>query len=196
MGATFTLDMTQLAGFAGASPVAAASSATLTAFGARYITALAERNNGRPGTIPRTGNLRRDWNTSVQMGAAESHLVIHSTGAADKYAGLQEFGGTITPKRSKYLWIPAKANLTPAGVARLTPTQARAQGGLFAKGAFFGRPQVKSDAKGYGPHAVPLFWLRKSVTVPARLGANALFKQMAPEIGKSIVERVKESLNG
>ncbi len=196
MGAAFTLDMSQLAGFAGRAPFASAATSTLTTFGARYIEALALRNNGRPGTIPRTGNLRRDWNTSVQMGAAEAHLVIHSTGAADKYAGLQEFGGTITPKRSKYLWIPAKANLTAAGVARLTPTQARQQGGFFAKGAFFGRPQTKRDARGVGPHAVPLFWLRKSVTVPARLGANALFQRMAPEIGTAIVERVKESLNG
>lgn len=65
----------------------------------------------------RTGNLRRSLGYEVS-GSKLSDLRLAVYSAGTKYANIQENGGTVTPKRGKYLTIPLRDNLTPAGVPR------------------------------------------------------------------------------
>ena len=108
------------------------------------------------------------------------------------YANLQEFGGTITPKNSKFLSIPSDDPevRTPAGVTdkykgardfiNLHPGQT-----FFAKGKkpdtwlLFWRPTKRGVRERIGPvgrrdfvrtEARLVFILKKSVTIPARFG--------------------------
>jgi len=145
-------------------------------WGGKYIETLtSQRMSGRPGTNRRTGNLARGWNSAVTEETGGAVLRIWVTGPGAQYAAMQEFGGTQTPKRSKYLWIPIAGNVTATGVTRISPREAINRGGFYRNGVFFGTPLVKSDRKGMGPHIIPLFALKKSVRIPARLGARAHF---------------------
>jgi hypothetical protein len=141
-----------------------------------------ERLSGRPGVNRRTGNLARSFKSrtfdSTLLGAIV--LDVQPEGPGAKYANLQEFGGTIKPVRAKNLWIPIAGNLTPAGVARITPTEAINRGGFFAKGVFFGKPLVGRGKAKANP--VPLFALKKSVTVPGRMGAERLWGESMPSL--------------
>lgn len=133
----------------------------------------------------RTGNLARDWTMRVDETPVGLVATVGTHGLADKYAGLQEYGGTITPKSSKWLWIPTRENQTSKGVARVTPRQAIEQGGFisYKKGPmFFGIPQTKSQGKGMGPHITPLFVLKKSVKVEGRMGATKLWEYSIPRL--------------
>lgn len=201
--AEFNLDTSKIQGWTSpnlAGPVRSA----MSQWGQNWISTLvAERmsGNGR-GVIPRTGNLRRDWNALVVTDASGVTLTVASGGTANAYAGLQEYGGTVRATKAKWLWIPTEENKTPVGVARVTPRQAIAQGGFisFKRGPiFFGKPQTKAQAKGLkgtGPHVVPLFVLKKSVYVPARLGARDLWRRSMPDLGASLAEIVKGAING
>lgn len=143
---------------------------------------VSERLSGRPGVNRRTGNLARSFKSrtfdSSLLGAIV--LDVQPEGPGSEYAHLQEFGGTIRPKRAKNLWIPIAGNLTPAGVARITPTEAINRGGFFAKGIFFGKPLVGRGKAQAAP--VPLFVLKKSVTVKGRMGASRLWADSMPSL--------------
>jgi hypothetical protein len=96
-------------------------------------------------------------------------------------------------------------------VARITPTEAINRGGFFAKGVFFGRTVTKGT-KASGHHLggagykgamfkpreaiTPLFLLRKSVNVPARLGAGKLWNDMAPELMASLDQSAQRVITG
>lgn len=149
-------------------------------FGQEWISELvSKRLSGRPGVNRRTGNLARSFKSKVTDSVLLNAVVldVQPEGPGSEYAGLQEFGGVVTPKKSKYLWIPTRENMTPSGVQRITPTEARSRGGFFAKGVFFGKPVVGKKTK-----PVPLFILKKSVTVPGRMGATALWNQSTPRL--------------
>jgi hypothetical protein len=143
---------------------------------------VSERLSGRPGVKRRTGNLARSFKSrtfdSRLLGAIV--LDVQPEGPGSEYAHIQEFGGTIRPKRAKNLWIPIAGNLTPAGVARITPTEAINRGGFFAKGIFFGKPLVGKGKAQAAP--VPLFVLKKSVTVKGRMGASTLWAESMPSL--------------
>lgn len=160
---------------------------------------VSERLSGRPGVNRRTGNLARAFKSRTYDSSLLGGVVldVQPEGPGAKYADLQEFGGTIKPVRAKNLWIPIAGNLTPAGVARITPTEAINRGGFFAKGVFFGKaitkraPQASQHlgGKGYkgasfkrGETITPLFVLKKSVTVPGRMGATKLWADSMPSL--------------
>ena len=69
----------------------------------------------------RAGILRRSIRGMVEV---ENSTTVLSLSAgkdgtvAERYAALQEYGGTVTPKRGRYLAIPFGAALTGAGVPR------------------------------------------------------------------------------
>lgn len=171
--------------------------------GQTYIADLVtKRLSGRPGLKLRTGNLSRSFNARTQANTDGIVVDVSPQGPGSEYANLHEVGGTVKPVRSKYLWIPIAGNLTPSGVARITPTEAINRGGFFAKGVFFGRALTKRNVPqrtqstgrdGYkgkaiakGADITPLFVLKKSVSVPARLGAGRLWEGSMP----SLVERL------
>lgn len=167
-----------------------------------------ERLSGRTGDmglVRRSGNLARDWNTTTDVSGASLAVNIKTHGTADKYAGLQEFGGTVKPVSAQWLWIPLSENKTSAGVARITPTQAMSNGGFLTNAKTGGkifwaygltaasrkrasREVKKGRAK---DELVPLFVLKKEVTIPARLGATSLFESMLPLLGYAVIAEVE-----
>ena len=175
-----------------------------------------ERMSGRPGVNRRTGHLAQGWNVqTVTTGSGVVTTNWLSGPAAEKdgrhgYGWVQEHGATIVPVRSRFLWIPTKENQTPTGVARITPTEAIAAGGFIHNGVFFGKTLFKSQrpagmalkgARGLRGHVfagrepiVPLFILKRSVTVPPRLGATDLWNSMTPDLERGIDQIVKDAV--
>lgn len=68
----------------------------------------------------RSGSLRRSVESYVQMVSNALHIVVGSVkGPSSPYAAALNYGNPkITPKKGKWLAIPQKPALTPAGVAR------------------------------------------------------------------------------
>lgn len=131
----------------------------------------------------RTGKLRNSFGSEVRGEIGTSiplTLAVFSQGAI--YSRLQEYGGTVKPKRAKYLTQPLPDNQTTAGVTRYGsarelferyPDQVRVMkarsGRLFIVSE--GKPGAKTKKK--NPDLLWLFILRKSVKVPPRLGFRA-----------------------
>lgn len=103
---------------------------------------------------------------------------------SSRYARLQEFGGTITPKRARYLKIPLPSALLSSGnvdgglqggsagnrfTANGTPTHVRRSkaGNLLIFNSTTGEP---------------LFALKESVTVPPRLGYFRTWDRIRPRV--------------
>ena len=183
----------------------------LRKWGHQYIETLTtQRMSGRPGTNRRTGNLARGWNSAVTVMASFIALRVWVIGPGATYAAMQEFGGIQTPKKSKYLWIPIAGNVTGTGVARISPREAINRGGFFHGGVFFGLALTKSKVPqrsqaiggaGYkgttlekGSNITPLFALKKSVRIPARLGARAHFASKQLDLYTAILEAGKVAL--
>ena len=168
----------------------------LASWGRTYWRRLVEeRLSGRPGLNRRSGNLSRDWVVETSGEADEMSVTVRTQGAANAYAGIQERGGTIKPVRGRYLWIPLAANLMNNGMARLTPSQAIQQPHFIRwdRGPiFFGKSPVKQSKKSFAENfgIVPLFVLKTSVTIPARMGAGQLFQSMLPDLKTSISDAV------
>ena len=160
-----------------------------------------ERLSGRPGLNRRSGNLARDWIVETSVESEEMSVTVRTQGAANAYAGIQETGGTIKPIHGNFLWIPLTANLTKDGTARITPSQAIAQPHFISwnKGPiFFGKSPVKQTKKDFATNfgIVPLFVLKRSVTIPARMGAAALFQSMLPTLETSISSAAASAFEG
>jgi len=156
----------------------------MAAFGQEWVSKLVtQRLSGRPGLNRRTGNLARSFKSRAYMAPELGGVAldVEPEGPGSEYVKIHEFGGTIKPKHSKFLWIPIAKNLTPDGVARMSPTQAIATGNLFIqwnKGptAFMRRKMAR------GWRLEPMFALRKSVTIPARMGARSLWASSIPSL--------------
>lgn len=82
------------------------------------IDAEAQRNIARKFSR-RTGNLSRMQQEITESGDA----IIGKTGPVVAYGLIHEVGGTITPKRGRYLAIPSKNVQTAGGVARKSPRE-------------------------------------------------------------------------
>ena len=168
----------------------------LASWGRTYWRRLAEeRLSGRPGLNRRSGNLSRDWVVETSDEAEEMSVTVRTQGAANAYAGIQERGGTIKPVNGRYLWIPLAANLMSNGMAHLTPSQAIQQPHFIRwdRGpVFFGKSPVKQSKKSFAENfgIVPLFVLKTSVTIPARMGAGQLFQSMLPDLKTSISDAI------
>ena len=127
----------------------------------------------------RTGALRRSVRFKLNRGARTLHMLVGD--AATPYANIQEDGGTVRPKRKKFLTIPLDNAKT-------------------ASGALSGSYKIRRDGRGFktdkGPTFIykskagnlivavkrnnrkkidlrrdSLYVLKKSVTIKARLGA-------------------------
>lgn len=113
------------------------------------------------------------------------------------YDAIQEFGGTIRPKRSKYLAIPIGKALTSAGVARFRPREIERNG--YDRSACFrskagnlilwGMKDLKTKTK-----VVPLFVLKKSVTIKASRWMRNTIEEASPLVLNKMEEWMKKEL--
>lgn len=168
--------------------------AAFQSFGKSFITDLKSgRLRGNP-IKRRSGNLANGWNDAFIESGNEMEERVFITGPGAAYAKMQEYGGTVRPKKGRFLWIPIAGNVTPTGVPRVTPTEAIERGGFISwkRGpVFFAKPLVKTR-KGDTTHGlVPLFVLKTSVTIPSdesrRMGARSLFMAHGETLRKSIL---------
>jgi hypothetical protein len=116
----------------------------------------------------RTGNLARSIKTSVK--GVELNELSANVYTDSIYAPLQEKGGDVKAKNKyarvpggPYLNIPTNFNKTAAGVMRLSSREVFGMGGYIAKSKTGNWFVFALDGK-------PMFILKRSVTVPARLG--------------------------
>lgn len=151
---------------------------------------VADRMSGQ-GVNRRTGNLARDWVVDTQTTSDGLESVMFTQGTANAYAGILEWGGTITPKNGKFLWMPLAANLTSKGVARITPSQAIEEGGFVHYGngnpTFLGKPQTKQSSRSLHMAVVPLFVLLRSVTIRPQLGVSNYFQTRIPMLETALL---------
>lgn len=124
-----------------------------------------ERLRGRPGLKRRTGFLAASQKTVVVGDRLANVVGVYAIGGGVvKYARLHEYGGVVRPVKGKFLAVPMSANQTKAGVARAAP---RDLANTFVlRGMIFQRPADKDGVP------VAMFALKRSVTIPPRLGVR------------------------
>jgi len=137
----------------------------------------------------RSGNLRRSImsevsGTTLSTLFATTYSASVVDGAPIAYARIHEEGGRIKKKNAykkvpggPYLNIPSQQNKTPAGVMRLS-----------AKSVFQAGGHIQGRVVYLG--TVPMFFLVKSVRIPARLGMEKAFDREIP----TLLSRLKDIL--
>jgi len=133
----------------------------------------------------RTGRLAQSITSLVTRTEKD---IIGRVGTNVKYARLHEYGGEIKPKRAKWLTIPLAAAKTPAGVAR---GRARDFENTFFKFSSAGNLILFQRR---GDNIIPLFLLKKSVTIPKRSYMGSTLKENLNSITKMIKKAVKDGL--
>lgn len=129
-------------------------------------------------TAVRTGRLRAAYSHQLRTAGTDLELdvgVIKTGADAEplKYAAIHEFGGVINAKPGGFLAIPLAGAMTGRGVSRGTP---RSFPNTFAKWGVIIQKQA-------GGELLPLFALKRSVTIPARPALLPALMRVLPELG-------------
>ena len=139
----------------------------------------------------RTGLLRNS--ITVQPLEESADRIAGPVTANAPYAAIQEYGGTITPRTAQFLTIPIGEALTGVGVARFTAREIIGSPGLggfkgtfFAKGVLFG-------SRGAGD-IVPLFALKRSVTLPARPYMSRGLSEVSDQVHTRLSQALQEAI--
>lgn len=135
----------------------------------------------------RTGQLARSWRINVGADPLAPSVSVMSQGTP--YATLHEFGGTVTAKNSKFLTIPLPDNLTGAGVMRQNARQVIDAGGRTFTSKRGNMIIANKDG-------LPMFVLKKSVTIPARLGFRDEAAKMALKIYDALARMAGDVIKG
>lgn len=99
--------------------IPAAARQALTVVGGNAVRYLKEHELTGGSLGVRSGRLRNS--VGLEMGQDAAGLTVRvfaGRGEGVNYAGIHEHGGTITPKRGRFLAIPVGPARTPSGVAR------------------------------------------------------------------------------
>lgn len=120
----------------------------------------------------RTGHLASSTRWKVRP-SKKSVLLDLKSGVP--YANIHEYGGTIRPKRKKFLTVPLPAAQTPAGVTK----PLKGFKNTFIIRSRSGGLLIVQDTGDGG--IIPLFVLKKKVKIPARKWAS---KAVAKAWGK------------
>ncbi len=119
----------------------------------------------------RSGSLRRSFQREMRRSGSIGGLSTKLFSAGNPYANVQEFGGTITPRRAKYLTIPVHPSLfTATGVARYASARMYPGKTGVAKTRKGDLWIVARKGKGKNAKTLWLWKLVKSVTLKGGLG--------------------------
>lgn len=137
----------------------------------------------------RSGSLFQSLRTSTEGTNIQSFNAHFYT---DKiYSKIQEEGGPVTPKRAytrvpggPYLNIPAKANLTPAGVMRKSAKQVFNEGGRIV--------EIRPFKYGVYLKGRKMFHLSKGVKIKPRFRMYKSTVELVPEMLQAITRRIGE----
>jgi phage gpG-like protein len=134
----------------------------------------------------RTGDLRKSIGSKVVQNGEDISATVGSgtlTGGRMKYASIHEHGGVIRPKNGRFIAIPLQAARTPAGVARGTPRSY--QNTFIAKRVIWQR---------IGKNIIPLFALKRSVTIPATHYMSRTMESNKEPIIKTFIRSINEAM--
>lgn len=140
-------------------------------------TMVTERLSGPTGANSlsvRTGALRRAVKSKVSTRPPASAALFVFVDSTAPYAAIHETGGTVRPKRSKFLAIPVGKALTKAGVTKGAFRRPREIHNLFFTKTKKGNFVLAVARKGGGIEV--LFALKRIVKIPPRLGFAKTFK--------------------
>lgn len=147
----------------------------------------------------RTGGLLRSWSQPPVV-REESGEVVGTLRSNSPYAAIHEFGGVIRPVRSQNLTIPLRGALSAAGRTKFRAWEVFLDPSAYgfrhvwinrARTAILGVPPGKKR------QVVPLFSLRKEVTMPARhyiSDAIRTVEARTPEIVRDVTLRVAQAM--
>lgn len=137
----------------------------------------------------RTGNLRRSLQESrAKKVERRGDNVIGTVGTNMEYAAIHEYGGTIRPKKSKYLAVPLKAALTAKGVARGGPRD--------FKDTFFAMSK-KGNLIMFGKSMgkiIPLFAMKKEIKIPKSPFMKPSLEEKTSDIIKFFSEDIQKEV--
>ena len=106
------------------------------------------------------------------------------------YVGIHERGGTIRPRRARYLTIPLPAALDSRGVA----LRARARDWPDTFIATSRRGNLIIFQRRGRKEVVPLYVLKKSVRIPPRLGLTRTLMMHRPQLLEDLRDRIRTAL--
>jgi len=130
----------------------------------------------------RTGQLARSFITKIGGSSIGNLFGLVETDS--KYAKIHEYGGTIRPTNARFLTIPTEFNKTSAGVMRKNARQLMSEGKSFFKESRNGNLMLFTQTA--RNTIKPMFILKDSVTIPARLGFR--------ETAEKWLEKLKDGL--
>lgn len=139
----------------------------------------------------RSGHLRNSIQSKVIRDTGELRSVVGSnvrSGRRLPYASIHEEGGTIRPKRAQWLAVPLPSALTPSGVLRKKPTE--------WDNTFFRKSKAGNLIlfQKQGKKIVPLFIMKKRVTVPASKYMSRTIREMKSRILNIISNTIERAL--
>lgn len=107
----------------------------------------------------RSGQLARSLGFQTRLRGSD--LTMQAFSAGTEHARIQELGGTIRPKRVRFLTVPLPQALTPSGNLK----------GRYVQGAptrkeLFRLGRVLFDTTPSGRKLIPVFALKRSVRIP------------------------------
>jgi hypothetical protein len=105
---------------------------------------------------------------------------------------VHETGAEITPRKAQYLTVP----LTPALNSQGLPLRSRARDWDNTFIATSRRGNLIIFQKQTGGKIIPLYLLKKSVTIRPRLGLGQMFEDMVPYFERKAVEAIERVYNG
>jgi hypothetical protein len=141
---------------------------------------------------PRTGNLRRSLYQKIEQSSDTITGRVGFDMAIAPYARIQELGGVVTAKRAANLTIPIGEALTAKGVARFSARQLISNPFAFGyKGTFVAKGILFGSVEGGG--ILPLFVLKPSVVLPARLPLLSALNDQRDSILASLEATVAEA---
>jgi len=156
------------------------------------------------GISARTGRLRASIAAGVREKPGSADLFLRAGGnskggAQVRYARIHEYGGTVTPKKGKFLTIPVGPALTAAGVSRYATARdvpdlvfAQTLRGQFVLGKNKGKRGGTKGKEGFEVW----YLLRTSVTIPKRPYLLPALEDEAELVAKALDTRVTSSVMG
>lgn len=159
---------------------------------------------GNPGSrarnflFSRTGTLKDSYGYLVQRRGTRG-VALSTFFAGVPYARIQEEGGTITPKSSRFLTIPLGDNLTEAGDIRYPSARAlfdRAERDPSVGSPFIHNGVIFLDQPNGRDDTLALWVLKRKAKIPPRLGFRKTWQQYKPEAIGVINREVRKELAG